>query len=65
MFVLKPIGFVESPYTDSKEIPRGLGAKHHAEGILRILPEFEAGLADIGQAANLETSPHPTRHGVG
>ena len=47
MFTLKPIGFVESPYTDSKEIPRGLGAKHDAEGILRILPEFEAGLVDI------------------
>lgn len=47
MFTLNPIGFVESPYTDSKEIPRGLGAKHDAEGILRILPEFEAGLVDI------------------
>ncbi|HET6205278.1 MAG TPA: tRNA (N6-threonylcarbamoyladenosine(37)-N6)-methyltransferase TrmO [Terracidiphilus sp.] len=47
MFTLKPIGFVESPYSDSKEIPRGLGAKHDAEGILRILPEFEAGLVDI------------------
>ena len=47
MFTLKPIGFVESPYSDSKEIPRGLGAKHDAEGILRILPEFGAGLVDI------------------
>jgi tRNA (adenine37-N6)-methyltransferase len=47
MFTLKPIGFVESPYSDSKEIPRGLGAKHDAEGILGILPEFEAGLVDI------------------
>jgi tRNA-Thr(GGU) m(6)t(6)A37 methyltransferase TsaA len=47
MFTLNPIGFVESPYTDSKEIPRGLGAKHDAEGILRILPELEAGLVDI------------------
>jgi tRNA-Thr(GGU) m(6)t(6)A37 methyltransferase TsaA len=47
MFTLKPIGFIESPYTDSKEIPKGLGVKHDAEGILRILPEFEAGLADV------------------
>lgn len=47
MFTLKPIGFIESPYKDSKQIPKGLGAKHDAEGILRILPEFEAGLADI------------------
>jgi len=28
-------------------IPKGLGAKHDAEGILRILPEFELGLTDI------------------
>jgi len=28
-------------------VPKGLGAKHAAEGILEILPEFEAGLADI------------------
>lgn len=47
MFTFKPIGLVESPYTASSEIPRGLGAKHDAEGVLAILPEFEAGLADI------------------
>jgi hypothetical protein len=28
-------------------IPKGFGAKHEAEGILRILPEFELGLTDI------------------
>ena len=28
-------------------MPKGLGAKHEAEGVLEILPEFEAGLADI------------------
>ena len=28
-------------------MPKGLGAKHHAEGTLDILPEFEAGLTDI------------------
>jgi tRNA (adenine37-N6)-methyltransferase len=47
MFTFKPIGFVESPYKQTAEIPRGLGAKHNAEGILKILPEFEAGLVDI------------------
>ena len=47
MFSLKPIGFIQSPYKDSKEIPKGLGVKHDAEGVLRLLPEFEAGLADI------------------
>jgi tRNA-Thr(GGU) m(6)t(6)A37 methyltransferase TsaA len=47
MFNPKAIGFVESPYTDTKAIPKGLGAKHDAEGVLRILPEFELGLTDI------------------
>ena len=46
-FTLQPIGFVSSPYRDSKDIPKGLGAKHEAEGVLLILPEFEPGLTDI------------------
>lgn len=47
MFSMQPIGYVRSPYRESKEIPKGLGAKHDAEGVLEILPEFEPGLADI------------------
>jgi tRNA-Thr(GGU) m(6)t(6)A37 methyltransferase TsaA len=47
MFSSQPIGFVRSPYQDASEVPRGLGAKHEAEGVLRILPEFEQGLTDI------------------
>jgi tRNA-Thr(GGU) m(6)t(6)A37 methyltransferase TsaA len=47
MFVSHPIGFVSSPYNDTKEIPKGLHAKHEAEGVLRVLPEFEVGLTDI------------------
>jgi tRNA (adenine37-N6)-methyltransferase len=47
MFVSKPIGFVSSPYSDTKEIPKGVNVKHEAEGVLRIEPEFEPGLADI------------------
>src|SRR5579863_1783785 len=47
MFTFKPIGFVQSPYTKSSEIPKGLGVKHDAEGILKILPEFETGLVDV------------------
>jgi tRNA (adenine37-N6)-methyltransferase len=47
MFTPKPIGYVVSPYTASAVIPKGLGVKHDAEGILTILPEFEPGLADI------------------
>lgn len=47
MFTSQPIGFVSSPYKEAGEVPRGLGAKHEADGILRILPQFEAGLTDI------------------
>jgi len=44
---MKPIGFVRSRYTDTSQIPKGLGAEHHAEGVLDILPEYEQGLADV------------------
>ena len=47
MFTFKPIGYVDSPYKESSEIPKGLGVQHDAEGILSLLPEFETGLADI------------------
>jgi tRNA-Thr(GGU) m(6)t(6)A37 methyltransferase TsaA len=47
MFTSRPIGFVRSPYNRTSQVPKGLGAKHETEGILAVLPEFEAGLADI------------------
>lgn len=47
MFTSRPIGFVSSPYKHPSEIPKGLGAKHEADGVLKILPEFEPGLTDI------------------
>lgn len=47
MFTPRPIGFVRSPYIDTKSIPKGLGARHDAEGVLEILPEFEDGLTDV------------------
>lgn len=47
MFTSRPIGSVCSPYKQTSEIAKGLGAKHEAEGVLKILPEFEAGLTDI------------------
>jgi tRNA-Thr(GGU) m(6)t(6)A37 methyltransferase TsaA len=47
MITMHPIGYVRCPYQDTKEIPKGLGAKHEQEGTLELLPEFEAGLADI------------------
>jgi tRNA-Thr(GGU) m(6)t(6)A37 methyltransferase TsaA len=47
MFTSQPIGFVTTPYKETSQIPKGLGAKHDADGVLKILPEFGAGLTDI------------------
>jgi len=47
MFTPQPIGYVRSPYSDTSQVPKGLGAKHDTDGDLEILPEFEAGLTDI------------------
>ena len=47
MLSMRPIGYVRSAYTEVREIPMGLGAKHEAEGTLEIQPEFEPGLLDI------------------
>jgi len=47
MFTSRPIGFVRSRYTATSEVPKGLGAKHDADGVLTILPEFGDGLTDI------------------
>jgi tRNA-Thr(GGU) m(6)t(6)A37 methyltransferase TsaA len=53
MFTPRPIGFVNSPYKSTAEVPKGLGAKHEAEGTLNILPEFEQGLTDIEGISHL------------
>ena len=47
MFTPKAVGYVRSRYRSTAEVPRGLGAKHEAEGVLEILPEYEPGLQDI------------------
>ena len=44
---MKPIGYIQSSYTDRSQIPKGCGAEHHAQGVLEVLPEFEEGLKDI------------------
>ena len=46
-YTMEPIGWVRSPYQDTKSVPRGLGAKHEAEGFLEIRPELADGLQDI------------------
>ena len=44
---MRPIGFVRAPYTDTSQIPKGLGAQHTAEGVLEVETEFAEGLLDI------------------
>jgi tRNA-Thr(GGU) m(6)t(6)A37 methyltransferase TsaA len=53
MFEMQAIGFVRSSYSETAEIPKGCGAKHEAEGVLDILPEFEEGLTDIDGFSHL------------
>jgi tRNA-Thr(GGU) m(6)t(6)A37 methyltransferase TsaA len=45
--VLTPIGVVRTPFTESRQIPKGPGAEHSAEGTLEIRPEYVEGLTDI------------------
>jgi len=47
VFAMQPIGYVRSAYRETREIPKGLGARHEEEGILEIVAELEPGLTDI------------------
>ncbi len=44
---MRPIGFIRSSFVETSQIPKGLGAKHTAEGLLEVLPQYETGLTDI------------------
>jgi tRNA-Thr(GGU) m(6)t(6)A37 methyltransferase TsaA len=78
--VFRPVGVVRCAYTDTSQIPRGLGAEHRAEGVIELAPELAEGLADIegfshlvviwyfdrvGETVLTVTPPSDTRsHGV-
>ena len=47
MMEMTPIGTARTPFSDTKQIPKGLDAKHDAEGVLEIRADLEPGLADI------------------
>jgi tRNA (adenine37-N6)-methyltransferase len=47
VFPMRPIGRVRSPFRDAAEIPKGLGARHEAEGVLEIDAGLEPGLLDV------------------
>ena len=44
---MQPIGYIRSSYTDTKQVPKGLGTVHTKEGVLELLPQYEEGLKDI------------------
>jgi tRNA-Thr(GGU) m(6)t(6)A37 methyltransferase TsaA len=46
-YSFQPIGRVHTSFTETAQIPKGLGAEHRAEGLIEIDPRFEIGLADI------------------
>ncbi len=47
MFTSQPIAYVHTPHLDTSSIPKGMNAKHDAEGVIEVLREFEEGLKDI------------------
>jgi tRNA-Thr(GGU) m(6)t(6)A37 methyltransferase TsaA len=51
--LMRPIGVMRTPFTSTSEIPKGLGAEHHAEGTLAIDPALAEGLADIDGFSHL------------
>jgi len=44
---MRSIGYIRSSYTDTQQVPKGIGATHSMEGVLEVLPEYENGLQDI------------------
>ena len=47
MIEMIPIGHVRTPFQATSEIPKGKGAEHHAEGVLELRSDLEAGLTDV------------------
>ncbi len=46
-FIMHAIGYAHTPYLDTTQIPKGLGAQHTAEGTIELKTEFESGLKDV------------------
>ena len=44
---MRPIATMRTPFAETSEIPKGLGARHDADGVVEVDPAFEAGLQDI------------------
>jgi tRNA-Thr(GGU) m(6)t(6)A37 methyltransferase TsaA len=44
---MTPIGTARTPFTETKQIPKGPDAKHDAEGVIELRADLEPGLHDI------------------
>lgn len=53
MFTPRAIGSLRTPYTQTRDIPKGFNTRHDAAGTIDVLPEFEAGLSDIDGFSHL------------
>ena len=53
VFSYTPIGLLRTPYRTLEAIPKTLGERPTAEGIIEIDPAFEAGLSDIDSFSHL------------
>ncbi len=47
------IGHARTSFKDASSIPKGLGARHEAEGWIDVLPKYEEGLTDIDGFSHL------------
>jgi tRNA-Thr(GGU) m(6)t(6)A37 methyltransferase TsaA len=49
----EPIGVVRSPVSETRQIPKGPGARHDEEGTLELRADLEPGLTDIDGFSHL------------
>jgi tRNA (adenine37-N6)-methyltransferase len=52
-YPMTAIGVARTPYRETSQIPKGLDAKHDAEGTIELDPSLEAGLQDIDGFSHL------------
>lgn len=46
-YTMSAIGAMRTPFSETSQIPKGLDARHDADGVIEIDPGLEAGLQDI------------------
>ena len=47
MIKMKPIGYIQSPFKDTSDIPRQSILAEDKKAVIEMLPEFQAGIEDI------------------